>query len=37
MNQRGLKSERFARGRLMPQEFDILRFHDWVRGQMDSA
>lgn len=37
MNQRGLKSERFSRGRLMPQEFDILRFHDWVRGQMDAV
>lgn len=36
-NQRGLKSERFARGRLMPQEFDILRFHDWVRDQMGPA
>lgn len=37
MNQRGLKSDRFERGRLMPQEFDILKFHDWVRGQMDPA
>ncbi|MCB2109417.1 MAG: aromatic ring-hydroxylating dioxygenase subunit alpha [Defluviimonas sp.] len=34
MNQRGLRSERFAQGRLMPQEFDILAFHDWVRRQL---
>lgn len=34
MNQRGLKSDRYRSGRLMPQEFDIARFHDWVRGQM---
>lgn len=37
MNQRGLKSERYLGGRLMPQEFDILKFHDWVRGQMNPA
>ena len=30
MNQRGLKSARYRRGRLMPQEFDIHRFHNWV-------
>lgn len=37
MNQRGLRSEKFERGRLMPQEFDILKFHNWVRAQMDPA
>ena len=37
MNQRGLRSGKFERGRLMPQEFDILKFHNWVRGQMDPA
>ncbi len=37
MNQRGLRSERYERGRLMPQEFDILKFHDWVRAQMEPA
>jgi Rieske 2Fe-2S family protein len=31
MNQRGLRSSRFERGTLMPQEFDIHRFHEWVR------
>lgn len=37
MNQRGLRSEKYQSGRLMPQEFDILRFHDWVRAQMGPA
>ena len=30
MNQRGLRSQRYRSGRLMPQEFDIHRFHTWV-------
>jgi Rieske 2Fe-2S family protein len=30
MNQRGLASSAYRRGRLMPQEFDIARFHEWV-------
>ena len=34
MNQRGLASRRFEAGRLMPQEFDIKRFHDWVRARL---
>jgi len=33
MNQRGLKSSRHSQGRLMPQEFDVHRFHNWVRAQ----
>ena len=37
MNQRGLRSARYERGRLMPQEFDILKFHDWVRAQMGAG
>lgn len=37
MNQRGLRSERYERGRLMPQEFDIRKFHVWVATQMDHA
>ncbi len=37
MNQRGLRSEKYQSGRLMPQEFDILKFHDWVRAQLDRA
>ena len=34
MNQRGLKSSAFKAGRLMPQEFDVFRFHQWVRMQI---
>lgn len=37
MNQRGLRSERFQRGTLMPQEFDVFRFQEWVRGEMGRA
>jgi Rieske 2Fe-2S family protein len=34
MNQRGLRSPKFKRGRLMPQEFEIHRFHQWLLRQM---
>jgi len=34
MNQRGLRSSRIGHGTLMPQEFEIARFHDWVRRRM---
>lgn len=34
MNQRGLQSSRHERGRLMPQEFDIHRFHHWVLSRL---
>jgi len=34
MNQRGMRSPAFQRGTLMPQEFDIYRFHNWVRDEM---
>ncbi|MBX3579866.1 MAG: aromatic ring-hydroxylating dioxygenase subunit alpha [Rhizobiaceae bacterium] len=33
VNQRGLRSKRHAEGVLMPEEYDLHRFHDWVRGQ----
>jgi Rieske 2Fe-2S family protein len=36
MNQRGLASEKFAQGTLMPQEFDVFRFQQWVRKQLDA-
>jgi len=36
MNQRGLRSLSFAAARLMPQEFDIARFHHWVRAEMEA-
>jgi len=31
LNQRGLHSNRHHAGVLMPEEYDIKRFHDWVR------
>jgi len=34
MNQRGLTSSTFKAGRLMPQEFDVYNFHQWVRRQL---
>ena len=34
INQRGLKSPRYGSGRLMPQEFDIHRFHGWVLDRL---
>ena len=34
INQRGLKSSAFKAGRLMPQEFDVYRFQQWVRSQL---
>jgi Rieske 2Fe-2S family protein len=33
LNQRGLHSARHTAGVLMPEEYDIKRFHDWVRAQ----
>ncbi|CAG1012055.1 MAG: aromatic ring-hydroxylating dioxygenase subunit alpha [Rhizobiaceae bacterium] len=33
VNQRGLRSARHDRGVLMPEEYDIHRFHQWVRNQ----
>jgi Rieske 2Fe-2S family protein len=37
MNQRGLHAEKYQAGRLMPQEFDIWKFHQWLRGMLDAA
>ncbi|MBI1172592.1 Rieske 2Fe-2S domain-containing protein [bacterium] len=37
MNQRGLASPAFTQARLMPQEYEIHRFHQWVRQAMESA
>lgn len=37
MNQRGLNSPAFTVGRLMPQEYDIHRFHQWVRQQREAT
>ncbi|MBI2718099.1 MAG: aromatic ring-hydroxylating dioxygenase subunit alpha [Rhizobiales bacterium] len=35
MNQRGLKSSAFTAGRLMPQEYDVFNFQQWVRRQLE--
>lgn len=35
MNQRGLKSAHYTHGRLMPQEFEIHAFHNWVLAQLE--
>lgn len=32
LNQRGLHSSRYRNGTLMPQEFEVHRFHEWIRG-----
>jgi Rieske 2Fe-2S family protein len=34
MNLRGLKSEKFEHGTLMPQEFEVHRLHEWLRGEL---
>ncbi|TPI49645.1 aromatic ring-hydroxylating dioxygenase subunit alpha [Mesorhizobium sp. B2-9-1] len=33
VNQKGLRSLRHKAGVLMPEEYDLHRFHDWVRGR----
>ena len=33
MNQRGLRSSRYTRGTLMPQEYCVHQFQEWVRQQ----
>lgn len=35
MNQRGMRSPAFTCGRLMPEEYEIHRFHKWVLRQME--
>ncbi|MDP3896048.1 MAG: aromatic ring-hydroxylating dioxygenase subunit alpha [Mesorhizobium sp.] len=34
INQRGLHSNRHEQGVLMPEEYDLHRFHNWVRARM---
>lgn len=36
MNQRGIRSPAFIKGRLMPEEYEIYRFHHWLLAQMES-
>ncbi|AWD22781.1 aromatic ring-hydroxylating oxygenase subunit alpha [Fuscovulum blasticum] len=35
MNQRGMRSPAFRAARLMPEEYEIHRFHQWVLRQME--
>jgi glycine betaine catabolism A len=35
MNQRGIASPAFVRGRLMPEEYEIHRFEQWVLAEME--
>lgn len=37
MNQRGMRSPAFKSARLMPEEYEIWRFHQWVRARMEDA
>src|SRR5690606_17361480 len=37
MNQRGLRSPAFDRARLMPEEYEIHRFHQWVRTHLEDC
>ena len=33
LNQRGVKSLAHKRGVLMPQEYDVMNFHRWLKSQ----
>ena len=35
MNQRCMRSPAFVAARLMPEEYEIHRFHNWVLDQME--
>ncbi len=37
MNQRGINSPAFARARLMPEEYEIHRFHTWLLREMETT
>lgn len=37
MNQRGLASPAFSHGRLMPEEYEVHRFHRWLLSAMGEA
>lgn len=37
MNQRGMRSPAFRAARLMPEEYEIHRFHEWVLAEMGSS
>lgn len=35
MNQRGIRSPSYAHGTLMPEEYEIAHFHQWLLNQME--
>ncbi len=35
MNHRGMRSPSFKAARLMPEEYEIYRFHQWIRAEME--
>jgi len=37
MNQRGLTSPAFQRATLMPEEYEIARFHAWIRAHLEGS
>jgi Rieske 2Fe-2S family protein len=37
MNHRGMASPAFTAARLMPEEYEIHRFHQWVLSEMEPA
>ncbi len=37
MNQRGLRSPSFKSARLMPEEYEIHRFHQWLLAEMEGV
>lgn len=37
MNQRGMRSPAFRAARLMPEEYEIHRFHEWVLDAMETG
>jgi Rieske 2Fe-2S family protein len=37
MNQRGIASPAFTAARLMPEEYEIHRFHQWVLAEMEQT
>ena len=36
LNQRGLKSMAHEHGVLVPQEYEVLDFHEWIKARLDS-
>ena len=37
LNQKGIHSSPYQNGVLMPEEYVIKKFHDWLRGQLKTS